>query len=219
MQTLFKSQPAQHSRRATKGIAPHEAIRSITSRLKKAPVGTSVSTAESLVESRPGTSYDSFFDLRRLVNFEDIPARNGTERVLRCDRNGVSIYVYEIPSKKKAGHSIQHFVVAYEGETETSQHVKQVILQSESVQSIWGLLKLLARYTQLAHRRMKALPHSSAPIDIELRQITGFNSRSQREKINKSLTAMSCSDLGIDAYEGFVNAVMSQVDDQLANHR
>lgn len=180
-----------------------------------------VSVTDSQIGARAAKAAEPIFELLRRGDFEDVTRRRrAAMRVMRRSRDGLSVYVRSDSSNSRelTKHRARYTIV-YEGEDDTGTEVQYTILESDETRSVLELLDLLNAHAQRVRECVLARL-CTVPLGRDLVEQCGrFDDSREREAILHSLAQLAMKPVSDLAVQGFIQAVLSRVDDWLSHRR
>ncbi len=181
-----------------------------------------VSVTDSQVGARATkAAAEPIFELLRRGDFEDVTRRRRAAlRVMRRSRDGLSVYVRSDASNSRelTKHRARYTIV-YEGEDDTGSEVQYTILESDETRNVLELLDLLNAHAQRVRECVETQLCTNPGGRDLVEQCGGFDDSRERESILRGLAHLAMKPVSDSAVQGFVHAVLSQVDDWLSHRR
>jgi hypothetical protein len=167
-----------------------------------------------------------FYGLTIAGGFQELSSGNRSVRILRHDIAGITIYANtDLGNERELWRNRYAYMLAYESELPHQDEIQQVIIESNQSVAVYQLLELLHAHAERIQREIEAAADAQAIFDyhagirtligpIDFDRFSGFADPTMRQPIQQTLERLSEKPLD-EAYEGFTNAVISEVDDWL----
>lgn len=162
--------------------------------------------------------------------FQDLSSNHRAVRVLRNDVVGLTIFANVGQGHTPRARRTRRYVVAYESDPGPDLQTEQVILETDDSAALWRLWELInnqadriqaeieQRLSANSVGELRAINKRVALEAIEIEVIADFDNPHVKAPLVESLRTLSNAS-ATDAYDGFVNAVYSKVDDWLMSVR
>jgi hypothetical protein len=163
--------------------------------------------------------------------FQDLSSDYRSIRVLRNDVVGLTIFAnMGIGNEREAWRNRGRYIVAYESESGPDLQTEQVIVETDDSAALWRLWEMINAHVERIQEEIEVLLtaqtigkthpiNGSVALDaIDVETIAGFDDADIKASVTDTLQLLN-NGSAADAYDGFVNAVYSKVDDWLMARR